>query len=191
MTAKHLLLRYKQDHLLNLLISYIYSYFRCTRANLKELNTWSSYPTQFPALQPSPFPALLKRAAFVYQGNNSPTALLHTTDCTHPGWDCLYNKLSAPYSKTHFFLLKKEKAGGGTKRKGLTLLDSQKGRAQRSQLRARAWSTTPLQMTAIPLESLHLCIINNIFSLHPENVVLYTANKGLFFWFIIKGAEEE
>lgn len=39
---------------------------------------------------------------------------------------------------------------------------------------------TLLQMTAIPLESLHFCIINNIFYLHLENVVLYIPNKGIF-----------
>lgn len=38
---------------------------------------------------------------------------------------------------------------------------------------------TSLQMTAIPLKSLHLCIIN-IFHLHLESLVLYIANEQLF-----------
>lgn len=38
---------------------------------------------------------------------------------------------------------------------------------------------TPLQMTAIPLKNLHLCIII-IFYLHLESLVLYIANKQVF-----------
>lgn len=74
----------------------------------KELQNLFSHPAHLPSLPPGPTATQFPPTT-VHRVDNSPIVSYTTQTARTQGRICLYNKLSAPHIKMHFFLKKKLK----------------------------------------------------------------------------------